>query len=654
MLVPEPVRKYATVVAAITGQQGLTKPTKEIYAAARRYDSTVDLPTVDQLLILQTIQTILAAGSLDTFLRDTELYTSEELLEERMQASAAVSVIAKTLTPICSDMRIKYTEGAHLYKRSNILSSLALVMGKSTRRSCILLGPPGCGKTSLAYSASQVDASHPLYGYAFLELNIDLFIAGTRHHGDLEERANLLVESVPPNSNVILFIDRMSRMFDEMSSPSIFSIIEPRLESLTLLGCMSNRQYHSVLKRIPSVSNAFTILRVPVLEPEEQEAVLASHIARIGCVTTPSVLAEVERLGVNYLGHVPQPKRSIDILELATAANTGISPDSVRAAVETIANRKLIGEDDSTILNLPSIIGKRLVGQDTAIAQITDKLITSIARMQRKRDDRPLGVFFLLGPTGVGKTFLAKVLSDIMFGGNLIREDMGAYSSSAAASRLHGAAPQYVGFGQGTPLLNAVREHPNAVVLLDEIEKAHPIVYNTLLTLMDEGYMEDDLGPVDFSNTVVVLTSNVGVSSNGEYASKNLGFGDKLGENQNQRMQRSILEDFKKIFPPEFVNRIDNIITFSALTRDVRRDILYMELAKVAEEMGTEIELAPDLVEKMLDNCPQEYGARPIRREIMKVVEVPLARESLSNKNHFTRNRYVFRDYGSYQAGETT
>jgi ATP-dependent Clp protease ATP-binding subunit ClpC len=275
---------------------------------------------------------------------------------------------------------------------------------------------------------------------------------------------------------------------------------------------------------------------------------------------------------------------------------------------------------------------KHVIGQNAAIDAITRAIQRSRAGL--KSNKRPVGLFLLLGPTGVGKTLVAKSLASFLFGSEdaLITIDMSEYMEKFAVSRLAGAPPGYVGYNEGGQLTEQVRRRPYSVVLFDEIEKAHPDVFNTLLQILEEGQMTDSTGRrVDFRNTVIVMTSNVGARRITKNVS--LGFQKASSDDQYQSMRDRVVDEAKKVFNPEFLNRVDEIIVFHRLTGDELREIVELNLTDVMgrlKEKGIDLVLTDEakdyIVKKGTD---EEYGARPLRRAVQQYVEDPLSEQLL-------------------------
>jgi len=292
-------------------------------------------------------------------------------------------------------------------------------------------------------------------------------------------------------------------------------------------------------------------------------------------------------------------------------------------------------KETQKLLAMEGELKTKVIGQDEAVIAISKALRRSRADLKDPR--RPIGSFIFLGPTGVGKTFLAHTLAEFMFGDReaLIQIDMSEYMEKFTASRLIGSPPGYVGYEEGGQLSEAVRRRPYAVVLFDEIEKAHPDVMHLLLQILEEGKVTDSLGrKIDFRNTIIIMTSNVGAELIKKQTS--LGFGVKNGdEDSYEHMRDKILEESKRVFKPEFINRLDDLIVFHTLTKPDLLKIVDLEVAKVTKRVRAKrIEISLDqaahdfLIEKGYDPT---YGARPMRRAVERFLEDPLAEEILRN-----------------------
>ena len=299
--------------------------------------------------------------------------------------------------------------------------------------------------------------------------------------------------------------------------------------------------------------------------------------------------------------------------------------------------QKIVNTEKDKLANLSAIIGKSIIGQQDAV----EKVVKSIQRNRAglKAPDKPIGSFIFLGQTGVGKTQLAKILAREMFDSeeNLIRVDMSEYMEKFSISRLIGAPPGYVGYEEGGQLSEKVRRKPYSVILLDEVEKAHPDVFNMLLQVLDDGFLTDSLGrKIDFQNTIIIMTSNIGARQLKDFGT-GVGFSTSAQKNQADEIEKGVIESaLKKTFAPEFLNRVDDIVIFNALEKEDIMQIVDIELEKLAKrivKLGYQMDISVKAKEFLGENgYDKKYGARPLSRAIQRFVEDLIAEEIVSNK----------------------
>jgi ATP-dependent Clp protease ATP-binding subunit ClpC len=298
---------------------------------------------------------------------------------------------------------------------------------------------------------------------------------------------------------------------------------------------------------------------------------------------------------------------------------------------------KIATAESNKLAELPSVLKKKLIGQDDAVNKVARAIQRNRAGL--KDPNKPIGSFIFLGQTGVGKTQLTKVLASELFDSEeaLIRIDMSEYMEKFAISRLVGAPPGYVGYEEGGQLTEKVRRKPYAVILLDEIEKAHPDIFNMLLQVLDDGYLTDSLGrKIDFRNTIIIMTSNIGARQIKDFG-QGVGFGTAAKKAQEGDHNRGVIEKaLKKAFAPEFLNRIDDVVVFNALEKEDIHKIIDIELKNVVhriEDLGYKIELSKEAKEFIADKgFDKQYGARPLKRAIQKYIEDLLAEEIVNNR----------------------
>ena len=365
--------------------------------------------------------------------------------------------------------------------------------------------------------------------------------------------------------------------------------------------------------------------RIRLLEDEEQACAGMGEYEKAADLRAERIRLQSEfdaerselRIGKTANGELVVTDEDIGRL---IATWTGIPVDRLR---ENEANRLLHMEDR---------LHERVIGQEEAIVAISDAVRRSRAGLQDPK--RPMGSFIFLGPTGVGKTELAKALAEYLFDDeqNMVRIDMSEFQEKHTVSRLIGAPPGYVGYDEGGQLTEAVRRRPFRVILLDEIEKAHPDVFNILLQIMEDGRLTDGQGrTVDFSNTLVIMTSNLGTA---EASRRPVGFVTEKRESESARLRSSVDDALHRAFRPEFLNRIDEVIVFDALASEQIHKIVELMIGEVAErlaEHGVSIELTPEAKDWLADKgFDPTYGARPLRRAIQRYVENPLSKQIIS------------------------
>ena len=317
-----------------------------------------------------------------------------------------------------------------------------------------------------------------------------------------------------------------------------------------------------------------------------------------------------------------------------TTVDADIVADTI-SLMTGIPLNKISSKENKRLLQMEKELTCKIIGQDDAVTKISKAIKRN--RLGIKDKNKPIGSFIFLGPTGVGKTFLAKMLAEFVFGDAeaLVRIDMSEYMEKHSVSRLIGAPPGYVGYEQGGQLTEKVRRKPYCVILFDEIEKAHDDVFNIMLQLLDEGQLTDSLGrKVNFKNTLIIMTSNIGVKDANEFG-MGIGFETKIGVASDERMRSIVEKALKKKFKPEFLNRLDDIVTFNTLTRENISKIIVNELKKLTErikDIGYDVKYSKEAIEHLADiGYDVNYGARPLARAIQKYVEDPVCEEILSD-----------------------
>ncbi|HAX6415044.1 TPA: ATP-dependent Clp protease ATP-binding subunit ClpA [Escherichia coli] len=529
-----------------------------------------------------------------------------------------------------------------LIGREKELERAIQVLCRRRKNNPLLVGESGVGKTAiaegLAWRIVQVMADCTIYS-----LDIGSLLAGTKYRGDFEKRFKALLKQLEQDTNSILFIDEIHTIIGAGAASGgqvdAANLIKPLLSSgkIRVIGSTTYQEFSNIFEKDRALARRFQ--KIDITEPSIEETVQiinglkpkyeAHHDVRY---TAKAVRAAVE-LAVKYINDRHLPDKAIDVIDEA-GARARLMPvskrkktvnvadiESVVARIARIPEKSVSQSDRDTLKNLGDRLKMLVFGQDKAIEALTEAI--KMARAGLGHEHKPVGSFLFAGPTGVGKTEVTVQLSKAL-GIELLRFDMSEYMERHTVSRLIGAPPGYVGFDQGGLLTDAVIKHPHAVLLLDEIEKAHPDVFNILLQVMDNGTLTDNNGrKADFRNVVLVMTTNAGVR---ETERKSIGL-------IHQDNSTDAMEEIKKIFTPEFRNRLDNIIWFDHLSTDVIHQVVdkfIVELQVQLDQKGVSLEVSQEarnwLAEKGYDRA---MGARPMARVIQDNLKKPLANELL-------------------------
>ncbi|HGA2289699.1 TPA: ATP-dependent Clp protease ATP-binding subunit [Streptococcus agalactiae] len=578
--------------------------------------------------------------------------------------------------------------------RDKEISRMVQVLSRKTKNNPVLVGDAGVGKTALAYGLAQRIANgnipYELRDMRVLELDMMSVVAGTRFRGDFEERMNQIIADIEEDGHIILFIDELHTIMGSGSgidsTLDAANILKPALARGTLrtVGATTQEEYQKHIEKDAALSRRFA--KVLVEEPNLEDAyeILlglkpAYEVFHNVTISDEAVMTAV-KVAHRYLTSKNLPDSAIDLLDeasatvqmmikknapsLLTEVDQAILDDDMKSASKAlkasykgkkrkpiavtedhimatlsrlsgIPVEKLTQADSKKYLNLEKELHKRVIGQDDAVTAIS----RAIRRNQSgiRTGKRPIGSFMFLGPTGVGKTELAKALAEVLFDDEsaLIRFDMSEYMEKFAASHLNGAPPGYVGYDEGGELTEKVRNKPYSVLLFDEVEKAHPDIFNVLLQVLDDGVLTDSRGrKVDFSNTIIIMTSNLGATALRD--DKTVGFGAKDISHDYTAMQKRIMEELKKAYRPEFINRIDEKVVFHSLSQDNMREvvkIMVKPLILALKDKGMDLKFQPSALKHLAeDGYDIEMGARPLRRTIQTQVEDHLSELLLANQ----------------------
>ncbi|MEM7642284.1 MAG: ATP-dependent Clp protease ATP-binding subunit ClpA [Pseudomonadota bacterium] len=524
------------------------------------------------------------------------------------------------------------------------------VLCRRRKNNPLLVGDPGVGKTAIAEGLArkivQGEVPDVLSGATIYSLDMGALLAGTRYRGDFEERLKAVVTELEEHPDAVLFIDEIHTVIGAGATSGgamdASNLLKPALQGgkLRTMGSTTYKEFRQHFEKDRALSRRFQ--KIDVNEPSVEDTVKIlkgvkgyfedHHSIKY---TADAIKTAVE-LSARYINDRKLPDKAIDVIDEAGAAQA-LLPDSKRRKtigtkeIETVVSKiarippKNVSKDDAEVLrDLEGSLKRVVFGQDPAIEALSSAI--KLARAGLREPEKPIGNYLFAGPTGVGKTEVAKQLADTL-GVEILRFDMSEYMEKHAVSRLIGAPPGYVGFDQGGLLTDGVDQHPHCVLLLDEIEKAHPDVFNILLQVMDHGKLTDHNGrAVDFRNVVLIMTSNAGAS---DAARAPLGFGRDRREGEDTAA-------IERTFTPEFRNRLDAVISFGPLPKDtilqvVEKFVLQLEAQLL--DRGVTIELTKAAAEWIADKgYDDKMGARPLGRVIQEHVKKPLAEELLFGK----------------------
>lgn len=567
--------------------------------------------------------------------------------------------------------------------RDKEISRMLQILSRKTKNNPVLVGDAGVGKTALALGLAQRVAAgqvpNELAKMRVLELDLMNVVAGTRFRGDFEERMNNIINDIEADGHVILFIDELHTIMGSGSgidsTLDAANILKPALARGTLrtVGATTQEEYQKYIEKDAALSRRFA--KITIEEPTVADSIAIlqglkkSYEEHHKVVITDSAIETAVKYAHRYLTSKHLPDSAIDLLDeaAATVQNKGpqnhvkvelsaadealmagdwkkvgtllekesqpivyklkVKDEDILATLSGLSGipvQKLTQTDAKKYLHLEKELHKRVIGQNEAISAISRAIRRNQSGIRTSK--RPIGSFIFLGPTGVGKTELAKALAEVLFDDEtaLIRFDMSEYMEKFAASRLNGAPPGYIGYEEGGELTEKVRNRPYSVLLFDEVEKAHPDIFNVLLQVLDDGVLTDSKGrKVDFSNTIIIMTSNLGATS--LWDDKTVGFGVRDARFNHESMEKRMMEELKKSYRPEFINRIDEKVVFHSLTSEDMQEvvkIMVKPLIVSLAEKGIELKFQPSALKLLAkEGYDPEMGARPLRRTLQTQVE---------------------------------
>ena len=604
---------------------------------------------------------------------------------------------SKSKTPVLDNFGRDITKLAEEGKLDPIIGReveierVSQILSRRKKNNPILIGEPGVGKTAiiegLALRILKKKVSRTLFNKRIVMLDLAALVAGTKYRGQFEERIKAIMNELEKTRDVILFIDEIHTIVGAGGATGSLDasyIFKPALArgELQCIGASTldeyrqyiekdgalDRRFQKVIVDPPSAEEAIIILKNVSSKYEEFHNVTYSDEAIKACVRLsdryisdrflPDKAIDVIDEQKNQAVKNQQYEKAADLRDDESKLSRTLEEEKVKWEEDAKSKRYPVDEDDiaevvsmmtgiplkrvaqnesNKLVNMNADIKQMIIGQDPAIEKVVKAIQRN--RIGLKDAKKPIGSFIFLGPTGVGKTELAKALARYIFDSDdsLVRLDMSEYMEKFSVTRLIGAPPGYVGYEEGGQLTEKVRRKPYSVILLDEIEKAHPDVYNILLQVLDDGQLTDGLGrKVDFKNTMIIMTSNIGVRQLKDFGT-GVGFNTISRVEAEEENSKSVIQAaLKKTFSPEFLNRIDDVVIFNSLGREEIFDIINIALQslyKRLELLGFKMELTQEAKEFVADKgYDPQFGARPLHRAIQKHIEDPLA-EFILNEN---------------------
>ncbi|MDP3987602.1 MAG: ATP-dependent Clp protease ATP-binding subunit [Candidatus Levybacteria bacterium] len=684
--------KEGTFVGQPTLGEGIKQIFEEAYTGAK--NRGVEFVSPEDLLVALFSKSLASAN----YLQAQGL--KKEQLMEKLSKSAGYSEGKKsTLERYSIDLTAQAKNGEldAIAGRDREIERLIHILLRRTKNNPVIIGEAGVGKTAIVEGFAQkiVDGTAPkdLLQKRIIQLDLTSLVAGASHRGEFEERLRNVIKEVQASSGtIILFIDEIHTIVgagELEGALDASNIIKPFLArgQLQIIGTTTTAEYRRYFEKDKAFERRFQ----PVLveEPSEEAAIEMLNVLKPKyeqfhkVIITPKAIEDSVHLSKRYIGERYLPDKAIDLLDEAAAGvrlemNEGKRKDNqvVSTDVEkVVANwtgipiTKLTEDEGQKLLHLEEYMHKRLINQETAVSAVAEAVRRG--RIGLASANRPIASFIFLGPTGVGKTELAKTLAEILFGKEdaTIRLDMSEYMEKHEVAKLIGAPPGYVGYEEGGQLTEAVRAKPYSIVLLDEVEKAHPDVFNILLQLLEDGRLTDNKGnTISFKNTIIVATSNIGSvliqqkliedsektatieDTEKKPASAEASAGKEEDKNvKYQELSKILVGELRKFFKPELLNRFDEVVIFEPLSRENMEQIAKLRIGdtrKLLQLQGIDLDISQKALSKLSDEGYDPlYGARPLRRLIQTAIENPIA-VLLIGKNFVTGDKIII-DYDS-------
>lgn len=540
-------------------------------------------------------------------------------------------------------------------------------LGRWGKNNPCLVGAPGVGKTAIvegfALAIANGNVPPNMMDKKVVAIDLAGVVAGSKYRGDFEERMKQIIQEIMEDGNIILYIDEIHTIVGAggiEGGIDAANILKPYLArgEIQIIGATTAEEYRKCIEKDAALERRFQPIKVEEPSVEKSIDILNGVIDRYerhhDVVFLPEAIHAAVELSKRYMNDRYLPDKALDVIDETASSvrldyleQEGDKKDKKAIEIRSDDIARIVSQwtgipvaqvninESARLLDLERLIGDRIIGQEQAVKAIAKAMRRGRAGIQNP--NRPIGSFLFLGPTGVGKTELSKVLAELMFDkpDSYIRLDMSEYMEPHSVAKMIGSPPGYVGFEDGGQLSEKVRKNPYAVVLFDEIEKAHPDVFNILLQVLDDGHITDSRGRrVSFKNTILIMTSNAGVKNQNVY--QRLGFRSGSDQEVDDDMKNEILSEIRHVFRPEFLNRIDEIIVFRQLNNEDMKGIIMLlmeDLTKRCTDMGIQIHVAEEVKEYLIRKYVNlQYGARPLKRAVQSELEDRIAEKILEGK----------------------
>ena len=587
------------------------------------------------------------------FLQNGQTRESQESQEEEQSERSNGTNTKNPLKKFAVLLNARAAEGKidPIIGRAKEIDNVITILAQRRKNNPMLVGDAGVGKTAIAEGLAlriiENKVPKQLADMKIYSVDMGALLAGTKYRGDFEDRLDKLIKEASKDPNIILFIDEIHNIIGAGSSGGAMdaaNMLKPALSngSLKVLGATTFDEYKKIFEKESALARRFQKIDIEEPTPEETIQILQGLKSKYeefhGLTYTDEAIKASVNLTVKYLNDRKLPDKAIDMIDMAGAKLklenndvkeiTEVHISEILSKLANIPVGVMVDSEKERLKGLENNLKTTIFGQDEAIDKVVKAVMLSRAKLVGK--DKPIATFLMAGPTGVGKTELARQVSkslDIP----LVRFDMSEYMDKTSVSRLVGSSPGYVGYEEGGQLVDAIRKTPHCLLLLDEIEKAHPDIFNIMLQVMDYGKLTDNKGKkADFKNVIIMLTSNAGAM---EVSKSVMGFGSSDDNNSAKAARDEVI---KKSFRPEFYNRIDSVIQFNPLTKENVVQIVHKQLNNL-EKLLVAQNIQPTFTEKLVQFIADKaydpkYGARPIERYVEAEISQPLSYEIVLGK----------------------